>query len=78
MNIYKNYCKYAVCQKHFEGGISGFIDKLYLYSSTNKEINQDRFHLGLPTLEVVTTDQAVVLDSMINQPYKQATSIISL
>lgn len=35
---------------------------MYFDSSADKEIDEDRFHLGLTTLEVITTDQAVSLD----------------
>jgi hypothetical protein len=40
----------------------------YLNASTDKKINQYRLHLGLPALEVITTDQRVLLDGKLNQP----------
>jgi hypothetical protein len=41
---------------------------MYLDTSSYKEINQNRFHFSLATLEVITADQTVVLDGKINQP----------
>lgn len=40
----------------------------YLDTSSYKEINQNRFHFGLTTLEVIATNQGVVLDGKINKP----------
>lgn len=40
----------------------------YFDSGANKEINEDRFHFGLTTLEVITTDQTVILYGQFNKP----------
>lgn len=42
------------------------LEIIYLNTSPHKEINQYRFHLGLTTLEVISTNQTVPLNSQIN------------
>ena len=39
----------------------------YLDSCPNKKIHEDRLHLGLPTLEVISTNKTVSLNSQLNQ-----------
>jgi hypothetical protein len=38
----------------------------YLDASSNKEVDQDRFHLGLSALEVITTNERVFFHSVLN------------
>lgn len=40
----------------------------YFDSGADKEIDEDRLHFGLTTLEVITTDQAVFLYGQFNKP----------
>lgn len=40
---------------------------VYLDACPNKEIHQYRFHLGLTTLKIIPTNQAVPLNSQINK-----------
>jgi hypothetical protein len=40
----------------------------YLNTSANEEIDQDRLHLRLSTLEVIATNHRVLLDGKLNQP----------
>lgn len=42
---------------------------MYLDTSSYKEIHQNRFHFGLTTFEIITTNQTVVLDGKINKPW---------